>query len=214
MIYVILSILAAYFSAALVISLFLDKRRAARSVCDTGFLWGYYYILTALAPYIMLSAALIVIFLLDYMYDPAMMSLALLATVLAAISLVIICATACSRYKWALVVTTIMSLNPIYMIINYFYLRDRWVGLKSGFALQLTPSRVYHPRLSISKRNRVPLFISFAWLVNVILYETVSPILGIHYNGDRFSETLWLVFPPIASGLLLLMVYRGFVEEV
>lgn len=115
------------------------------------------------------------------------------------------------RMRWALVVSTIMSLNPLWMIINIFYLKNRW----PEFCAESSTQRVMPAaeRLKLLPRDiRAAFFVAIAWIVCVLSFVFLLNPYGRYMRGDDMVHMFGVTFLPILIGFGLFFLYRKFVK--
>jgi|GEM_PF-6451816 len=118
---------------SLVISLVQGSKWEENNPGKLGFKWGYFFVFS-----MFLGNGFVLIALSIFVGE---ISFALFSAVVIVV-LVVVVVEALQRNKWALVLVTLLSLNVFWMIINFFYLRNRWAEFEMERAEQLGPSTV------------------------------------------------------------------------
>ena len=90
-----------------------------------GFRWGYFVTYSTALFYIVVLVGLIALWLPNGAVATQVYMVILL------ISITGVSYLAMKRIRWALIVITLLSLNPIWIIINVFYFSNRWAEFKS-----------------------------------------------------------------------------------
>lgn len=184
-------------------ALMLNKSQRERSPELLPFTWGYFFGLSGAFGF----AVFAVLQLLAGMTgqgDRAEFSLFLgvaLSTAALAFSLVI------KRYKWAFVIATIVSLNPILWIVNGIYIRNRWRELRG---MPSIPIGSMFRRLSMVDRILIAgtVFWAFAVLTFVVLFEPYGSYID---SRDRLHIVKVVFFPTVVAWVGRLIF--GFIIE-
>ena len=114
----ILAIFVAPLGVALLAVGWLEKRLRKANPSARPFMWGYWTAITGIAVPIVVG--------LGFRAGNATFSQFVLACVVyLPVNICLLC-----RHRWALIAATILSLNPIIWIANFFYTRNRWNELK------------------------------------------------------------------------------------
>lgn len=115
------------------------------------------------------------------------------------------------RKRWALVTSTILSLNPLWMIVNIAYLRNRWPEFRaecSSDGKQPVGERLK----SLPREMRMAIFASIAWLVCVPSYVFLFEPYGRYMRDDDVTHMIGVMLVPVIIGFGLFMIYRKFVR--
>lgn len=113
------------------------------------------------------------------------------------------------RHKWAWIAGSILSLNPIVMIFNYYYLKKRW-GEMSGqyaFATSVPPmgTAENQPHNNFSFSNyiqskpfiyRIVIFGTILWILIVLSYVLLFEPYGYMSDDDIIHMIKVTLFPP------------------
>ena len=170
-----------------------------------GFKWGYFVIYNALINNILLSGVLLWAGIDEGDIGLFLFGVTALATS-AAISYFSV-----QRNRWALILSTILSINLLWMFINIFYLKNRWPEFRSE-----TSSAAAAPtgeRLKALPRDlRVAIFAAIAWGVCVPSYVFLFEPYGSYMRDDDTLHMLGVIFLPMLVGLGLFFIYQKFVR--
>ncbi len=172
-----------------------------------GFRWGYFTIYSTFFGNIFLLGSLLVfggsdgalIFLLGAPVATAVFYLAL------------------QRKKVALIASTILSFNPLWMIINIFYLANRWdeFGSETTFSkpVATTENQASIQNLNLPREIRLSLFIAAAWIVCVPLFVFIFSPYGNYMRNDDTNHMLGVMFFPAIIGLALFYIYQKYIRN-
>ena len=115
------------------------------------------------------------------------------------------------RSRWALILSTILSINLLWMFINIFYLKNRWSEFRSETSS--APNAPTVERLKALPRDmRVAIFTAIAWGVCVPSYVFLFEPYGSYMRDDDTLHMFGVIFLPILIGLGLFFIYRKFVR--
>jgi hypothetical protein len=180
-----------------------------------GFKWGYFFILfTLLGNGLLLFVGGVLA-----LYEGEF-SVALFFAGTAAL-LVISAANALQRRRWALVLTTLLSFNVLWIFINLFYLRNRWSELAAERAERLeaaghTVNNVWGAGMTIaveqgikklSKSWRLAIFGGVAWVLAVAVFVFLFEPYGSYMRDDDMMHMLSVMFMPTSLALGLYWIY-------
>lgn len=185
-----------------------------------GFKWGYFFIFSTmlgngLAFLVSLLSAL------DHGHGEKALFFAGMVVA------VVFCAiVALQRRKWALVLTTLLSLNILYIVINFFYLRNRWSEFTAEHAERVEArgllgsdggefvagSTVERGVKQLSKRWRLALFCSAAWVLAVALFVFLFQPYGSYMRNDDMLHMLSVMFMPTVLALGLYWAYEKYIR--
>ncbi|MGD1876301.1 MAG: hypothetical protein ACFB13_02240 [Kiloniellaceae bacterium] len=130
------------------------------------------------------------------------------------------------RKRWAFVLLTIWSLNPLFWVINAFYLPRRWRamdaarqparGAEGGKSEGAgSPDRTSPKMLASFQRQdrstRVALFLAGAWVLAVPLYVLLARPYG-YVSDDDLLHMIMVMVIPAGFGLGLFWFFRRFVR--
>jgi hypothetical protein len=98
------------------------------------------------------------------------------------------------RHKWAFVLGTILSLNPLLWVINGIYIRNRWSEL-------IDLPRIFGSRLeNISLVGRAIIFGSVFWAFAVLVFVFLFEPYGSYMSDSDWLHVLKIVlFPPLLA---------------
>lgn len=98
------------------------------------------------------------------------------------------------RNKWAFVLGTVLSLNPLLWVINGIYIKNRWSELKDL-------PRMFGGHLkNISFVGRAIIFGSAFWAFAVLAFVFLFEPYGGHMSGnDLFHVLKIILFPPLLA---------------
>lgn len=122
---------------------------------------------------------------------------------------------ATKRGKWALVFSTLLSFNPLWMVINYIYLKNRWAEFTSEKLSRDDSKALENAGMSlrISKDIRLALFLSVAWLLCVPLFVFIFKPYGSYMRGNDTEHMFGVMFFPVIVGLALFFSYKKWVSS-
>jgi len=137
------------------------------------------------------------------------------------------------RQRWALIVSTILTLNPLWMFINFFYLKNRWqefraenerkaqtplvessteAGTASLESLTEAGTTAAGRLRSLPRDIRAALFVAIAWIVCVPSFVFLFQPYGSYITDDDRAHMLGVILLPVAIGFGLFFIYRKFVQ--
>jgi hypothetical protein len=170
-----------------------------------GFKWGYFVIYNTLIGNTIISGSFAWIGI-----DQAEAVLLFLGIVMLVISAGI-AYFSIIRIRWALVVSTILSLNPLWMVINIFYLKNRWHEFKSesskgdrGFSLEKFKA--------LPRDVRIALFVAIVWVVCVPYFTFLFKPYGRYMRDDDLLHMFGVIVLPIVIWLALFHLFRRYVR--
>ncbi|MFT5742305.1 MAG: hypothetical protein ACI86S_000363 [Paracoccaceae bacterium] len=183
-----------------------------------GFMWGYFFILSTLLGNGLLFLAVLFATLGE---GRAVLLFA------GFVALLVICATkALQRRRWALVLTTLLSFNVVWIIINFSYLRNRWSEFEEERAERLEAEGhavssagdggmtivVERGIKKLSKSWRLAIFGAVAWVLAVaVLVFLFEPYGSYMPNDDMVHMLFVMLFMPTSSALGLYWIYERFI---
>lgn len=176
-----------------------------------GFVWGFFTIYNVL-----IGNVLLILALLAYSIDEEDLGYFIVCSIALAVAL-LISYYAIKRRKWALVVSTLLSLNPLWILINIFYLKNRWIEFseESFERRELLGggggSKSFSTKL-IAKEIRLAIFAAIAWAVAVPIFVFVFGPYGNYMNDENFLHMLGSMIFPIVAGFALFFGYQKFVR--
>lgn len=170
-----------------------------------GFKWGYFVIYNTLINNILLFG-----FLIWAGVDEEDIGLFIFGAAALAASFAV-AYFSIQRHRWALVVSTLLSLNPLWMLINIFYLKNRWGEFQSE--VQTVDGQTAKARLQTLPRDmRLALFAAVSWGVCVPSYVFLFKPYGRYMRDDDTLHMIGVIFIPIIIGLGLFSIYRKFIR--
>lgn len=200
-----LIILAAIGVPSLILALWHGSIWETKNPEKLGFKWGYFVIYNTLINNILLFG-----FLIWAGMDEGEIGLFLFGIAALAASFAV-AYFSIQRHRWALVVSTLLSLNPLWMFINIFYLRNRWGEFQT--ASSKLDSQTTQQRLQKLPRDmRIALFAAVSWGVCVPSYVFLFKPYGRYMRDDDTLHMIGVVFIPIILGLGLFFIYRKFIR--
>lgn len=185
-----------------------------------GFKWGYFFILSTL-----LGNGLLFLVLLFVTLDEGDEEAALF--VAGILALLVTCAIkALQRRRWALVLTTLLSFNVLWIFINFFYLRNRWsefveerrerleaAGHSMGGGNEVGAGvGVERGIRKLSKSWRLAIFGAAAWVLGVAVFVFLFQPYGRYMRDDDMLHMLSVMFMPTVLALGLYWVYERYVR--
>ncbi len=203
----------ACFLASIIACFKLGRRWEENNPGKLGFKWGYFFIInTALINTLIFSLAIYAT--LRYgEFGMFILMIALLAGLLASAH------QALARRKWALILTTLLSFNIIWYIINTFYLKHRWQEISEEVAVQEGGLGHYisggNDALGIgglSRDWRKVLFAVTTWIIAVFIYVVIFKPYGYHLRADDYSHIMLIAFLPSGAVIFLYWSYTKFVR--
>mgnify|MGYP007079515434 CR=1 FL=1 len=198
-------ILAAIGILSLILALWHGSIWENRHPEKLGFKWGYFVIYNSL-----INNILIFGFLLWAGIDEGDIGLFLFGVAALGTSAAIAYFSV-QRSRWALILSTILSINLLWMFINIFYLKNRWSEFRSETSSAASAQTV--ERLKALPRDmRVAIFTAIAWGVCVPSYVFLFEPYGSYMRDDDTFHMLGVIFLPTLIGLGLFLIYRKFVR--
>lgn len=177
----------------------------AKSPEKLGFKWGYFVIYNTLINNVLLFG-----FLIFAGIDEESIGLFLFGMAALAVSFAVAYFSV-QRQRWALILSTLLSLNPLWMLINIFYLKNRWGEFQSEsshLATQMTGERFQN----LPRDMRLALFAAVSWGVCVPSYVFLFKPYGRYMREDDTLHMIGIIFIPIIVGLGLFFIYRKFIR--
>ena len=134
--------------------------------------------------------------------------------------------------QWALVLTTLLSLNGAWIVINFFYLRNRWsefeaerterleasghtVNGAKGAGMKIAIERginaVERSIKKLSKSWRLAIFGAVAWVLAVAVFVFLFEPYG-SMRDDDMMHMLFVMFMPTSLVLGLYGIYEWLVR--
>lgn len=170
-----------------------------------GFKWGYFVIYNAL-----INNILIFGFLSYAGIDEGDIGLFLFG-VAALVASATIAYFSVQRRRWAIILSTILSINLLWMFINIFYLKNRWAEFRSETSSTTTAPKVESIK-ALPRDMRVAIFAAIAWSVCVPSYVFLFGPYGSYMRDDDMLHMFGVIFIPVLVGLGLFFIYRKFVH--
>jgi hypothetical protein len=169
-----------------------------------GFKWGYFILYNTTISSASLFCLVVWIGIIDL--DPE-------AFIIGLLGLLIIGTVAVFgflRRKWALVATTIFSLNPLWILINYFYLRNRWEEFEEELEQdgRLTPQKFFKNLKNYRKDTKIFILFSIGWVLCVPIYVLLFSPYGGSMNDNEIFHMMGVISLPIGTGIGLFWIYR------
>lgn len=177
------------------LAIYHDHKWKARNPKKLGFTWGYFVIYSTFANYLLVSG-----FVAWLGFDYGDTLLILLALVLL-LSAGVIAYYAAQRTRWALVVATLASVNPLWIVINFFYLRNRWSELRDEGDLRQVEGIANNVK-ELSKEVRFAIFASASWAISVPVYILLFRPYGYMDEGEWLHMTLVILVPAVMCFIL------------
>jgi hypothetical protein len=197
-----------------------------------GFVWGFFTIYSTVIGY-----SLFLLVLLYFGLTGNNANLESTAAVFAVLTCFLVVAWyALKRRVWALILLTLMSLNGIWMVVNFAYFRNRWDEFKQENAARkagknqsaealpnANGGRVSGGNVGIlgkigeglrkaPKDWRVVTFGSLVWSFSVLIFVFLaSPYGGSYMRDDDWLHMWSVIFVPIAAIVFLYWLYKRFV---
>jgi hypothetical protein len=200
-----LIILAAVSVPSLILALWHGSIWENRHPEKLGFKWGYFVIYNSLINNILLFGLFLWAGIVEGDIGLYLFGVAALA-ISAAIAYFSV-----QRSRWALILSTILSINLLWMFINIFYLKNRWSEFRSETSS--APNAPTVERLKALPRDmRVAIFTAIAWGVCVPSYVFLFEPYGSYMRDDDTLHMFGVIFLPILIGLGLFFIYRKFVR--
>lgn len=170
-----------------------------------GFKWGYFVIYNTLINNIILFS-----FLTWAGIDEGEPGLLFFGVVALAVSVGIACFSIL-RQRWALVISTILSLNPLWMLVNIFYLKNRWPEFRTESSTEAEAPTAERLK-SLPRDVRVALFAAVAWIVCVPSFVFLFQPYGRYMRDDDITHIFGVILLPVILGFGLFGLYRKFVK--
>ena len=115
------------------------------------------------------------------------------------------------RQRWALIVSTILSFNPLWMFINIAYLKNRWPEFRAkGLTKAGTPLSAKLKDLPRAIRGAV--LSAITWMVCSLSFVFLFQPYGGYMRDDDIAHMFGVILLPVAIGLGLFFLYRKFFE--
>ena len=179
-----------------------------------GFSWGYFIIFQGFCnTFIPLCAYLfITFFVLDFDIERTFRKMGAPVKVGIALTILscVILNQALKRKKWALILSTISTLNPLAYGINIFYFRNRWSEFSSE--RNKDNSFIKELRSEKSKTIRLVLFGCLIWIVVVPIYTFLFDPYGRYMNNGDYNHMIIVMFLPTFAIGGLYWVYERFIR--
>lgn len=170
-----------------------------------GFGWGYFVIYNTLIGNILLFGILTWVGIADG--EPGLLLFGIVAlAVSAAIGYFSIL-----RQRWALIVSTILSFNPLWMLINIFYLKNRWPEFRTAGST-LSKPRSMERFKTLPRDVRVALFVAISWTVCVPSFVFLFQPYGRYMYDDDITHMLGVMLLPTVIGFILFFLYRKLIK--
>lgn len=170
-----------------------------------GFKWGYFVIYNTLINNILLFGFLTWAGVDDG--DPELLLFGVVALVLSAG----VAYFSIHRHRWALIVSTLLSLNPLWMFINIVYLRNRWSEFRAARSGESGGS-ISERLSSLARDLRIALFLAIAWIVCVPSFVFLFQPYGRYMRDDDIAHMFGVMLLPVIIGFGLFAFYRKFVR--
>ena len=191
-----------------------------------GFKWGYFFIISTLLANGLLFLAAFFVTVYEGNVEAALFWAGAVAL------LVISARKAFQRRRWALVLTTLLSLNGAWIVINLFYLRNRWsefaaeraerleaaghtVNSVEGAGVTIAAKRsinaVERGIKKLSKSWRLAIFGAVAWVLVVGVFVFLFEPYG-SMRDDDMMHMLFVMFMPTSLVLGLYWTYERLVR--
>lgn len=190
---------------SLILALWYGGKWEEKNPAKLGFKWGYFVIYSTLINNILLFGFVIWIGIQKEEIGLFLFGLVAMAASLAVAYFSI------QRHRWALVLSTLLSLNPIWMVINIFYLKNRWGEFQSE-GLTSDGQTIKKRLQKLSRDMRLALFAAISWGVCVPSYVFLFKPYGRYMRDDDTFHMIGVIFIPIIVGVGLFSIYRKFVR--
>lgn len=200
-----LIILAAIFIPSFILASWQEGIWEEKHPEKLGFGWGYFVVYNTLIGNVLIFGLIVWAGISDENAGLFFIGVALLA------SSATIAYFSVKRYRWALILSTILSINPLWMFINIFYFKNRWSEFRSETSSVISPTKAERPEF-LPRDMRVAIFSAVAWAVCVYLYVFLFEPYGSYMSGSKITHMLEVVFLPILVGFGLFFIYRKFVR--
>lgn len=126
---------------------------------------------------------------------------------------------ALARRKWALILTTLLSLNILWYVINIFYLKHRWHELseeaalhRGGLSQHISGGTDALGVGGLSRDWRKVLFAIATWIIAVFIYVVIFKPYGNHLRSDDYIHIILTAFLPSGAVIFLYWSYTKFVR--
>lgn len=204
---------AACFFASIIACFKLGRRWEEKNLGKLGFKWGYFFIInTALNNILLLSLAIYA----SLRYDEIGM---LILTIALLAALLVSTHQALARRKWALILTTLLSFNILWYVINIFYLKHRWHEIseevavhEGGLGEHISGGNDALDVCGLSRDWRKVLFAISTWIIAVFIYVVIFKPYGHHLRADDYSHIMLTAFLPSGAVMFLYWSYTKFVR--
>lgn len=186
------------------VAFWLDKRLHKRMPQVKPYKWGYYIGVLGIVTYGDIAIGAL---------SEGGLGLAVFIVMLA-ICYVFYCII--KREKWAWVVGTVMTLNPVMWMINYQYFKNRRdeyspISIKESITTRNIMCKLQKSK--IEKGYRVIISGAIIWCLSVFAYVSIfSPYGESMWEEDMIHMAKVLLFPPVVV-LCGYLLYRNFVSE-
>lgn len=115
------------------------------------------------------------------------------------------------RQRWALIILTLLSFNPIVILINLIYLKNRWSEFQSESSIEFNGPSMGNFKI-MTRDVRIAIFIAIAWVFCVPSFVFLFRPYGSYMREADMSHMIGVVLLPAAMGLALFFIYRQFVK--
>jgi heme/copper-type cytochrome/quinol oxidase subunit 4 len=178
-----------------------------------GFKWGYFYIINTFLHSLALLSFLFGIALQEAEFGLIIFSLTLLVALSASSYYSL------KRKKFALIVSTLFTLNPLWMVINAFYLKNRWQEFTDEAALiadilnaEGGEMNNADDRKLKSKGWRTVFFGIIVWLTVFPIYVVIFEPYGRYLRGEDYEHILLTALLPSCAVVALYWIYEKYVR--
>ena len=107
--------------------------------------------------------------------------------------------------------STILSLNPLWIIINIVYLKNKWPEFQAESSLG-DKKPIEQKLKSLPKEMRLAIFASISWIVCVPSYAFLFEPYGQYMRDDDITHMIGVMLVPVIIGFGLFLIYRKFVR--
>ncbi|MFS8182713.1 hypothetical protein ACMG4P_14300 [Pseudovibrio denitrificans] len=110
---------------------------------------------------------------------------------------------AARRNPYGFVVQTLLSLNPLFWLVNYIYIKKRWLGLLPNRADGTLVERSYRWYRQLDYLQRTCLTGGIVWMIIVLAFFEIFEPFGRYLSDDEVLQIAFVMFVPPAALFLI-----------
>ena len=191
----------------------LGRRWEADNPNKLGFKWGYFFIINTF-----LNSLALLSFLLGIALQEAAFNL-IIFTLILLVALSASSYYSLKRNKFALIVSTLLSFNLLWIIINTFYLKNRWQEFTDEAALTTDNYTAESCEINDeggvelkSKGWRTVFFGILVWITAFTIYVIIFEPYGRYLRGEDYEHMILMAVLPSCAIVALYWIYEKYVR--